>query len=729
MTMQRIDGAHDVLKRVWGYDSFRPLQKESVQCVLDRRDSLTVLPTGGGKSICFQVPALCMDGLAVVVSPLISLMKDQVDALRSCGVAAAFINSTQGPNEKRAVADQIRSGELKLLYVAPERLLAPRTLDFLAEQNVSFVAIDEAHCISNWGHDFRPEYRGLRILKQRFPGIAVHAMTATASEPVRRDIATQLGLQQPEFLVGSFDRPNLSYRMLRSNNRMQQIVDVIERHRNESGIVYCISRKEVERTSLCLNQLGVTSLPYHAGMSDGDREANQEAFIQERCDVIVATVAFGMGIDKSNVRFVIHAGMPKSIEHYQQESGRAGRDGLESECVLIYSGGDVVTWKKIMSGEPQSYEAAAKSLDAMFDLCSAPSCRHKAIVEYFGQQYESDNCRACDVCLDEIDLVDDPIVLGQKILSCVVRLKERFGAAHTAKVLVGSGDKRVLELGHDSLSTYGLLTDAGQQAVRTWIEQLIGQGYLQRTGEYQTLSLTDSGWQLIKGQVKPQLTVADAPRSRSRSQPSVDSWDGVDRDLFEALRQLRSTMAAKSNVPAYIVFGDATLRELARVRPSSPNAFGQIKGVGERKLADFGEAFVEAIAKHCEKNGLAMDVHTIPSSTPMVRTMPAVPKPNAVAAFPLFRQGETVEAVAQKLGRAVSTVAGYLQDYIRSEKITDPTQWVDPKTAALVEENISAEDEGRLRPLFDRLEGNVDFETLRIVLTCHEVRLQMATDE
>jgi ATP-dependent DNA helicase RecQ len=599
----------DVLMDVWGYDAFRPLQEESIACVMAGRDSVTVLPTGGGKSLCFQVPALCRDGMAVVVSPLISLMKDQVDGLRACGVSAAFINSTQSMDEKREVAELIRDRTLKLLYVAPERLLVPKTLDFLRQQNVSFFAVDEAHCISNWGHDFRPEYRGLKRLKSLFPDASVHAYTATASGPVRDDIAAELGLRNPETIVGDFDRPNLTYRMIRSDGRLNQVMEVVARHHGESGVIYCISRKEVEKTAAALVSSGVSALPYHAGLDDAVRRDNQDAFINDRCDVIVATVAFGMGIDKSNVRFVIHAGMPKSIEHYQQESGRAGRDGLESECVLLYSAGDVMTWKRILDGEPSSAKAAAALLGAMYDVCAGTVCRHRSLVEYFGQSYATDNCGACDVCLDEVDLVDDPITLSQKILSCVVRLDQRFGVAHTAKVLCGSGEQRIVQLGHNQLSTFGLLSAEGLSATKLWIDQLIQQGFLCRVGEYQTLAMTDAGWRLLRRDGEPRLSKpaksAKAPKPAALAKTKADDWQDVDRNLFEVLRSLRKNIATEQNVPAYVIFGDATLRELARHRPTSLDRFATIKGVGERKLNDLGEIFVEAIAAYVDEVGVA----------------------------------------------------------------------------------------------------------------------------
>ncbi len=721
MSTAELTQAEKVLRDVWGYDAFRPLQENSIRCVLDRRDSLTVLPTGGGKSLCFQVPALCVDGMAVVVSPLISLMKDQVDALQACGVSAAFVNSSQSNDEKRAVAEQMRTGTLKLLYVAPERLLTDRMIDFLRQTKVSFFAIDEAHCISNWGHDFRPEYRGLRVLKDHFPESSIHAFTATASGPVREDIVAQLGLDQAAVLVGDFDRPNLVYRMLRANNRMQQVVEIVSRHRGESCIVYCISRKEVERTAEVLKQMGFSALPYHAGLDDVQRKINQDAFIKEQCDVIVATVAFGMGIDKSNVRCVIHAGMPKSIEHYQQESGRAGRDGLESECVLLYSGADFMTWKKIMESDNQAaYEGAVKSLNAMNKLCTSTVCRHRAIVQYFGQSYTQQSCEACDVCLDELELVDDPLTISQKILSCVVRLEERFGAVHTAKVLVGADEARIHELKHDKLSTYGLMAAEGLSAVRLWIDQLISQGYLQRTGEYQVLSVTESGRRLLKRDGNPRLTVATPAALNKRSGSGVEpSWEGVDRGLFDVLRKLRSEMALARSVPAYVIFGDEPLRDFARFRPTTVDRFAKIRGVGEQKKQDFADTFIVAIRDYCTQNQLDMNLDA--SSKPASVTISAaIPNANSFAAFEYFRRGDSLEDIAKKLDRAYSTICSYLEDYLRHENITDCTQWVDKEIRDLVIAQAHLVENRRVKPLFEYFNAKISYETLRIIMICHE---------
>ena len=605
------------MHRYWGYDSFRPLQREAMSAVMDGRDSVVVLPTGGGKSLCFQAPAVTMGGMALVVSPLIALMKDQVDALRNCGIDAACLNSSLSAEERSSVAEEIRSGGLKLLYIAPERLLQPRTLSFLSEANVSLVAIDEAHCISSWGHDFRPEYRGLRMLKEAFPDVGVHAYTATATAKVRDDIAAQLALEAPEKLIGSFDRPNLHYRVRPGVKKLDQLLELVAKHQGESGIVYCISRKEVEKTAAALKASGVRALPYHAGLEDQERKANQEAFLGDRCDVIVATVAFGMGIDKPDVRFVAHAGMPKSLEHYQQEAGRAGRDALPADCLLLYSRGDVATWRRIISssndegvGDGNSAEAvdgALRALDGMAAYCGGVGCRHKALVEHFGEPFEQENCGACDVCLGELDLVDDPLVLGQKIVSCVARLEQRYGADYTCKVLCGSQEERILQSGHDRLSTHGLLEDQRSGDVRGWIEQLVGQGFLQKAGEYGVLHITDLGKQLLRGEETPQLLKAVRKESRRTSKASAQSWVGVDRGLFNVLRELRTHRATELGVPAYIVFGDASLRDIARRRPTTLAAFAEAHGVGEKKLQEYGEEFVQAILAYCEENGDSLD--------------------------------------------------------------------------------------------------------------------------
>lgn len=594
-----------ILREYWGYDDFRPLQAAAMRSVVEGRDSLVVLPTGGGKSLCFQAPALAMPGLAVVVSPLISLMKDQVDALVDCGVRAACVNSTLTPAEKRAIADDIKAERLKLLYLSPERLLTDRTLEFLQQAPLSFFAIDEAHCISEWGHDFRPEYRGLRVLKERFPKVALHTYTATATPHVRDDIVRELGLREPEVLVGSFDRPNLVYRVRRRSDLMRQLREVVDRHPNEPGIIYAIRRTDVEEIAAQLASLGYAALPYHAGLSDEERHRHQDAFINDRCRIIVATVAFGMGIDKSNVRYVIHAAAPKSLESYQQESGRSGRDGLEAECWLFHSAGDFQTWRRLQQDlPPQALEIAMTLLAGIDGFANGVTCRHKALTAYFGEELASENCGACDVCLAELDLVEDPLTLAQKILSCVVRVEERFGGDHVAQVLVGSSEERILQRGHNRLSTWGILGEHNKKIVRAWIDQLVHQSFLEKYGDYNVLRLTPSGWQALRGETTPQLLKPAKQKSKRESRAAVESWEGVDRELFDVLCAYRKREAETRGVPPDVVFSDATLRALAKYQPTTHDELLMIHGIGAKKCAEYGDDILQEIVAYSERPGV-----------------------------------------------------------------------------------------------------------------------------
>jgi ATP-dependent DNA helicase RecQ len=605
-----ISGSHaselqGVLARYWGFSEFRPLQAEAIAAVLAGRDSVVVLPTGGGKSLCFQAPALVRPGLAVVVSPLISLMKDQVDTLVGNGVPAACFHSALGADEKHAVSAGIRQGRYRLLYVSPERLVGDGGESFaalLAASGVSFVAIDEAHCISQWGHDFRPEYRQLSRLRAAWPGISLHAFTATATARVRRDIATQLELRDPIELVGSFDRPNLTYRVLARSGFKAQLTAILGRHRGEAGIVYCTSRREVDELAAWLVGEGVRSRPYHAGMADEERHRNQDAFLNEEVDVVVATVAFGMGIDRSDVRFVVHAGCPRSLEHYQQESGRAGRDGLEAECVLVYSGADFLKWRVMLESSGELNEATRATLRDMERYAAAVHCRHRHLVEYFGERYGRDSCGACDYCLGELEPVREPVVLARKVLSCVARVGQRFGAGHVTNILRGQSVEQVTTRRHHELSTFGLLADASAPEVRGYIEQLTSHGFLRQTDDgYPVLKLTARGVEVLKdASSHPELTLArqrrpEKGRMPGRSRTEAASWDGVDRDLFETLRGVRLAIARERGVPPYVIFHDTTLREMARLKPATRDELRRLYGVGERKAAELGDRFLEAI--------------------------------------------------------------------------------------------------------------------------------------
>ena len=602
------------VRHYWGFSELRPLQEQAIRAGLELRDSLVVMPTGGGKSLCYQVPAELAQRTDIVVSPLISLMKDQVDGLRECGYSAAALYSGMSPEALRQTEEQIAAGRCRLVFVAPERLLTPRFLQFVERLNVRAFAVDEAHCISHWGHDFRPEYRQLAELKNRFPQTSLHAYTATATERVRADIATQLRLKTPVVLVGTFDRPNLVYRVVPRVDARAQALEVLRRHQGKAAIVYCISRNDTESMAAFLQANQLRAAFYHAGMEADERRRTQDAFAAEEIDVVAATVAFGMGIDRSDVRCVIHAAMPKSIEHYQQETGRAGRDGLEAECVLLYSGADVLRWESLIeksavdAKEPAGVIAASRELlDHMRRLCTGVYCRHRKLSEYFGQEYVRPNCEACDVCLNEVEGLADATVTAQKILSCIARAGERFGAEHIVDLLLGANTERVRRWRHEELSTYGLMKGIDRKTLTSMLYQLIDDGVLERTAdERPVLHLNDASREVLRGKRTVRLLQPKIKVRKTRFDEK--SWQSVDTGLFETLRNLRREIANQRNVPAYVLFSDATLRDMARLRPSSPSALLGVRGVGERKLADFGERFIDEIKNYCHANRLPLDV-------------------------------------------------------------------------------------------------------------------------
>ena len=612
----------DLLKQYFGYDAFRPLQREIIASVLDRRDTLVLMPTGGGKSLCYQLPALRFEGLTLVVSPLVALMKDQVDSLRANGIAAAFINSTLSYEEIGHVRARVQRNAVKILYVAPERLALPGFRDFLARLHISLVAVDEAHCISMWGHEFRPDYRTLVDLRGLLPGVPFIALTATATEQVRSDVAEQLELTQPREFVASFNRANLTYTVRPKRRRaIDALADLLHKHRGESCIVYCFSRKTTEDVAASLSTMGLSALPYHAGLDPALRSETQEKFIRDDALVIVATIAFGMGIDKPDVRLVVHYDLPKSLEGYYQETGRAGRDGLPSECVLFYSHGDKRKQDFFIDRIEDEAERrnAQDKLDRMIEYCGLSTCRRKFLLEYFGEAWTQDNCRGCDVCLTPREEFDATII-AQKILSAVIRTGQRFGIAHVSQVLRGADTKRIRELRHDDLSVYGIVTDLSDADVKEIAGLLQAEGLLHKNSrEYATLGVTEAGRKFLKDRARLTLArpkpVEDPPRASRRAALSPDpaqTWrrrsatdeadTAYDPALFDKLRALRRKLAAARNVPPYVIFGDRTLRQMAYYVPQTSESLSQISGVGAVKLEQLGEEFLAEIVAYAREH-------------------------------------------------------------------------------------------------------------------------------
>ncbi|MFI4916877.1 MAG: RecQ family ATP-dependent DNA helicase [Phycisphaerales bacterium JB060] len=623
--------AMDALRRVWGFDALRPMQAAAVQAALDGRDALVVLPTGGGKSLCYQLPPLVSGRATVVVSPLIALMRDQVRGLELNGYPAAALHTAEDFEDARQTEEQLVSGELNLLLAAPERMVTSGFRALLARLadagRLGAIAVDEAHCISQWGHDFRPEYRRLAELREVVPGTPMQAFTATATPRVREDIIAQLGLREPEVLVGVFDRPNLTYRVRARQpgaRAIEQAADAIKKHKSagEGGaIVYCISRKETEDFAEGLRGLGLDAQPYHAGLKPHQRDNIEKIFTNEELDVVCATVAFGMGIDRSNVRLVVHAACPKSVEAYQQEAGRAGRDGEPAECLLLYGPSDAGRWTRLIMGNQEFGQPVAESTRAQLELIreaqrfvALMECRHKALSEHFGQAYEPPqgrhNCGACDVCLGETEVEQDSARVSQIIMSAVARLEQRWGAAHLTDVVRGARTERIKSQGHDALSVYGLLSTYAKGEVQMYIEQLIAAGALRRHastteagGMIETIRFGEYGNAVMKAEMPVTLARPmgsgtmrqERERNSSKRTADVVILDANEKELFEKLRAVRLEISREDSIPPYMVFNDATLREMAKRSPTTDREMLSIKGVGQAKLEAFGRQFLEAI--------------------------------------------------------------------------------------------------------------------------------------
>ena len=596
-----------VLKQFFGYDSFRPLQAEIINDSLAGRDVFALLPTGGGKSLCFQLPALLRDGLTVVVSPLIALMKDQVDALQASGIAATFLNSTLDADDARARFRGLHRGEFRLLYAAPERLMSPSFLTTLKSWPIAQFAIDEAHCVSEWGHDFRPEYRELAKLRDHFPDVPVMALTATATERVRSDIIQHLRLREPSRYVASFNRPNLTYRVIPKAQPLQQTLEFLRARDGESGIVYCQSRKATESVATRLCEAGIKARPYHAGLTAEERTTNQELFLRDEVRVICATIAFGMGINKPNVRFVLHYDLPKNIEGYYQETGRAGRDALPSECVLLFSAGDAVKQSAFIDEKTDRNEQriAREQLQQMVHFAECSACRRVELLRYFGEEWAEENCGACDNCLSPRATFDGTIA-AQKFLSAVYRIHQKsgfnFGLNHVIEVLTGGESENVRKWQHHEISAYGIGREMKRGEWQAIGRELVRLGLLRQSSErFTTLELTEAGLTALKERRPITLTKPGAIADRkARTKRGEIVCDDV---LFERLRELRRHFADQRNVPAYIVFSDVTLREIARAYPTTPAEFARVPGVGEQKLRDFAEPFVAAVNEHVATHG------------------------------------------------------------------------------------------------------------------------------
>jgi len=704
------------LKAYFGFDRFLPLQEEIITKVLAKRDTLVLMPTGGGKSLCYQLPALRLKGLTLVVSPLIALMKDQVDGLRADGVPAGLLNSTLAAQEANQVQDQARQGKIKILYVAPERLALPGFQRFLQSLDVSLIAIDEAHCISEWGHDFRPDYRNLKSLRRDFPGVPVIALTATATEPVREDIVNQLGLDKPEIFISSFNRPNLTYTIQPKAEPLGSLLHLLEKHQGGSAIIYRFSRKATEETALELSERGFSALPYHAGLERDLRRETQEKFIRDQVQIVVATIAFGMGIDKPDVRLVVHYDLPKTVEGYYQETGRAGRDGLPSDCVLFYSYGDRSKQEYFISQieDDDEREKAHNKLDQVLALCDLQTCRRAYLMEYLGESWPQTNCGGCDICLlprEEFDATE----IAQKILSTAIRTGERFGVNYLVDVLRGSANKAVRTRGHHELPVFGISRDVDSDDLKEMVRSLVTNGLLaQNGGDYPTLGVSQRGHKFLKDREKLTLTrPKQAAPVRQVAFPG-DRETAYDTKLFDELAALRLEIATDREVPAYQIFGNKSLQQMAFHMPQNELEFSKISGVGDAKLRDFSERFLEVINGYVEANGQPAAVNRVPVSAPKNRVRGI--SMSIRETKDLVAQGLSFEEVAEQRGISETTIRSHLERFIQEGGQVDLGHLMPPEDRRIkIAAAFKEMGEARLTPVREFLGDDYTWDELAVV--------------
>ncbi|MBX9852703.1 MAG: DNA helicase RecQ [Cytophagaceae bacterium] len=705
--MSEIKTALDVLKEKFGYGSFRFEQEKAINNLLSKRDTFVLMPTGGGKSLCYQIPALLFNGLTVVISPLISLMKDQVDGLKLNGIEAACLNSSISISEQMETIAKIQSGKLKLLYVAPERFFGKEQqfIDFLKGVNVSLFAVDEAHCISQWGHDFRPEYLMLNKLRSEFPSVPFIALTATADDLTRKDIINQLHLQDPGVFISSFNRPNISYAVEDKKNHYERLVRYLRSKREESGVIYCFSRKSVEELAAKLRLEGFSVRPYHAGLDKKTREENQDLFIKDKVKIMVATIAFGMGIDKSNVRYVIHVDLPKNIEGYYQETGRAGRDGVKSEAILFYSSSDLFKLKKMMENErnEEHSDLMMKKLNLMAEFCEIKSCRRKYLMNYFGEEFP-DYCGNCDVCLTSY-VKKDITLIAQKALSAVARLEEKFGINYVVDFLRGSKSEKIIYT-HKGLKTYGIGTELSKEQWVKYIREMINEGLLeQKDDPYPILTLTEKSWPVIKGE-KRVLISEVSEQHQNQQVPEFDS------ELFLELKQLRNKLADEENVPAYIVLSDATLQELATFLPTDMFDLRMISGFGEIKINKYGTSFIKVIQQFCTTHNVTSNMSKKAGN---VFKKTVTKTDTKTETLNLFKQGKKAEEIAEARKMSVSTIEGHLAELIALGEI-ELEEIVSKEKIAVIEEAIKLHGETYLSPIKIALGDNYSYGEIKAVI-------------